>query len=487
MDSHGKHVTSLTTGVENEQDPNWSPDGTKIAYTDQPIGGTSSEIWVMNADGSGKTQLTSAPGFNENPNWSPDGSRLVFDSDRVAAGDLDLYSMAADGTDVKRLTSSPALDALPAYSPDGKQIVFVSDRLQKDSRRLFVMPATGGKPKRLITGDQPEFQMVPDWQRIRTGVLDKAAVPPGALLLTAGVTNTVDPLYDLDDAWSVQLTAGVTYRFNLTPSHGCAGVALYAPGMRSFKGARPLVTENCGGYFTYTPGPNKSGTYTVRVTAQPNTDAIVTYRLQSAPARPDDQGPGITLVDGQTRTGSVSGRGLDVVDLYRFQVLHPSVVRLGLDSGASLSLALTSLSGSEIAQAQAGTELVKTLEPATYLVAVKASGRTAGSYRLNLLVRAVTKTTITVGTARKVTIPVGQSVVLKTATTPAPAGGQVAIRLDYEDPLAGWVFRKLWQVAPEASVTFTPPSVGTWRVIASFRGTRFSNPSRAEYTTIVVT
>ena len=71
---------------------------------------------------------------------------------------------------------------------------------------------------------------------------------------------------------------------------------------------------------------------------------------------------------------------------------------------------------------------------------------------------------------RQVTIPVGESVLLQTATTPAPTGGQVVIRLDYEDPLAGWVFRKLWEVTPEASVTFTPPSVGPWRVIASFRG-----------------
>jgi hypothetical protein len=487
MDSHGKHVTPLTNGAENEQDPTWSPDGTKIAYTDEAVGAATREIWVMNADGSGKRQLTSAPNFSENPNWSPDGTHLVFDSDRLVKGDLDLYSMAADGSSVKRLTSSPALDALPAYSPDGKQIVFVSDRVQKDSRRLFVMPVAGGKPRQVIAGDQPEFQMVPDWQRIRTGVLDKPARPPGALLARAGVTSTVDPLYDLDDAWSVPMTAGVTYRVNLTPSHGCAGVALYGPGVRNFTVARPLMTESCGGYFTYTPGPNKNGTYTIRVTAQTNTDAIVSYRLQAAPAGPDDQGPGVPLADGQTRTGSVTGRGVDVVDLYRFQILHPSVVRIGLASGAALSLTLTSLSGSQLAATQAGTDLVKTFGAGTYLATVKAPGHVAGSYRLSLLVRAVTKTTLTVGRARHVTIPVGQSVVLTTSTSPAPTGGQVAIRLDYDDPLSGWVFRKLWEVAPQASVTFTPPSVGTWRVIASFRGTRSSNPSRSDYTTIVVT
>jgi Tol biopolymer transport system component len=72
------------------------------------------EVWVMNADGSGKTQLMSTPNFSENPNWSPDGSRIAFDSDRVEKGDLDIRTMRPDGSDVKRITSTPALDALPA-------------------------------------------------------------------------------------------------------------------------------------------------------------------------------------------------------------------------------------------------------------------------------------------------------------------------------------------------------------------------------------
>ena len=126
-------------------------------------------------------QLTDAPNFSENPNWSPDGTRIVFDSDRVEKGDLDIYSVKADGSDIRRLTNSPALDALPAYSPDGKQDRrSSSDRLQKDSRRLFTMSATGAKPKRVVVGNEPNFQMVPDWQPLRLGVREKPLVPPGS-------------------------------------------------------------------------------------------------------------------------------------------------------------------------------------------------------------------------------------------------------------------------------------------------------------------
>jgi Tol biopolymer transport system component len=290
IDSTGRNSKRLTSGAENEQDPSWSPDGTKIAYTVEATDGSTREVWVMNADGTNQTQLTSAPNFSENPNWLPDGSRIAFDSDRLEKGDLDVYSMRADGTDVKRLTTTPALDALPAYSPDGKQIVFVSDRIQKDSRRLFVLPAAGGRARRLIAGDEPGFQMVPDWQRIRPGTKERPAVPPGAPLGARGVADSVDPLYDQDDAWSLAMTAGVTYRFNLQPRGGCASAALYPPGTRAFAGTRSLVSRACGGYFTYTPGPGRDGTYTVLVSARPGTETIVPYRLAAAPAEPDDQG-----------------------------------------------------------------------------------------------------------------------------------------------------------------------------------------------------
>jgi dipeptidyl aminopeptidase/acylaminoacyl peptidase len=486
IDSTGRNAKRLTTGAENEQDPAWSPDGTRIAYTVEATDGSTREVWVMNADGTNQTQLTSTPNFSENPNWSPDGSRIAFDSDRLEKGDLDVYSMRADGSDVKRLTTTPALDALPAYSPDGKKIVFVSDRIQKDSRRLFVLPAAGGRARRLIAGDDPGFQMVPDWQRIRPGTKEKPAVPPGAPLGSNGAADRVDPLYDPDDAWSVAMTAGVTYRFNLQPRGGCASAALYAPGTRAFAGARTLVYRACGGYFTYTPGPGRDGTYTVLVSARPGTEAIVAYRLGAAPAQPDDQGPGIAVENGADVSGSVSSRGLDVVDLYHFDVTDRSIVRIGLESGGRLSLALETLSGKTLDRAVGGSGLVETLAPGTYLIAVSAPARASGSYRLSLLERVVTQTTLKIGTAKSVTIPLGQPVVLQSATTPAPAGGHVALRLDYEDPLAGWVFRQLWTVAPQGSVTFTPPAVGVWRVDAGFSGTRTSSPSRSDYVTINV-
>jgi TolB protein len=477
VDRAGRNPQQLTKGPLDEQDPAWSPKDNRIAYTVAAKDGLSRQIWVMDGDGGNPVQLTDTPNFSENPNWSPDGARIVFESDRVEKGDLEIYSMKADGSDVQRLTNNPALDALPAYSPDGKRIVFVSDRLQKDSRRLFTMSSTGAKPKRVVAGENPNFQMVPDWQPLRLGVREKAPVPPGPPLPTGGVTDKVDPLYDQSDAWSLKMEPGITYRINLSPRKGCASIGVYPPATRSFGSSRRVVFRECGGYFTLTPGPDRGGTYSLLVSAPPGTEAVVGYHLQAAAAQPDDQGPGVPLSSDARVPGSVSGKSIDVVDLYRFDVRKLSTVQAALASSPGIQLALTRLDGTRIADTTPGSPLRKTLKQGTYLLAVSAPGRIGGSYTLALLVRVVTKTTLTADGKARLTVPVGDTVVLRTETTPTPAGGTARLVLEYQDPLAGWVYRQSWDVSPGASVQFTPPAVGAWRVRATFFGTRGSSPS----------
>ena len=91
----------------------------------------------MRPDGSGVTALTNNEVRDEEPEWSPDGSRLAFTSARVqpppnfnccGVGPGDIYSMAADGTDVRTLVTDGGLDAAPAWSPDGTKIAFASTR-----------------------------------------------------------------------------------------------------------------------------------------------------------------------------------------------------------------------------------------------------------------------------------------------------------------------------------------------------------------------
>jgi hypothetical protein len=86
---------------ENRWGPDFSPNASKLAATRWD--GVQTDVVVMNADGSGEVQLTTAPGDDQQPAWSPDGTRIAFHSDRAPAG---LYTMLADGSTQTFLTES---------------------------------------------------------------------------------------------------------------------------------------------------------------------------------------------------------------------------------------------------------------------------------------------------------------------------------------------------------------------------------------------
>lgn len=101
VDPNGGNKRNLTQGSgTDEESPAWSPDGGQILY--QLYLNGSYDIWVMNADGSGKRALTSGPGDDEYPAWSRDGRFILFQSNRE--GDVDLYVMNADGSNIHRVT-----------------------------------------------------------------------------------------------------------------------------------------------------------------------------------------------------------------------------------------------------------------------------------------------------------------------------------------------------------------------------------------------
>jgi len=96
----------------DDRDPAWSPDGSKIAFSENHGG---RGIFVMNADGSGQTRLSDYPSSDRNPAWSPGGSKIVFMSDRD--GNYEIYVMNADGTGQHSLTDDEGYNRDPAWSP----------------------------------------------------------------------------------------------------------------------------------------------------------------------------------------------------------------------------------------------------------------------------------------------------------------------------------------------------------------------------------
>ena len=126
MNVDGTNQTRITNntdlaGANNDYYPEWSPDGTKLAFVyDGGNDPRSDQIYVMNADGSGRVNLSNNTAYEYNPTWSPDGTKIVFMTNRD--GNYELYVMNADGTNQTRLTYNvgDGIDPKTAndYSPD---------------------------------------------------------------------------------------------------------------------------------------------------------------------------------------------------------------------------------------------------------------------------------------------------------------------------------------------------------------------------------
>ncbi len=166
IDADGTNMRRITSpGVVNEQ-PSWSPNGRWIAFSSDRSG--DHDLWVVRPDGTGLRQVTDTPTFQEgNPNWSPDGGRLAYDICESAtfpcpgSPNYEIVTANADGTGVRRLTNVEGIDFNPAWSPDGTQIVFRSDRT--GFTHLFTMNADGSDQTQLTFRDFTGG-VDPDWQ-----------------------------------------------------------------------------------------------------------------------------------------------------------------------------------------------------------------------------------------------------------------------------------------------------------------------------------
>lgn len=124
--------------------PQWSPDGTRIAYVSferrKPI------VFVHNLLDGSRTVLANYEGSNSAPTWTPDGKKLAIVLTKD--GTSNIYLIGADGTGLTRLTNSQAIDTEPNFSPDGRYMLFTSDRA--GTPQIYRMRADGqGEAERM--------------------------------------------------------------------------------------------------------------------------------------------------------------------------------------------------------------------------------------------------------------------------------------------------------------------------------------------------
>lgn len=165
MNADGSGQRNITTGVSADfQDPDWSPDGRRIACSQAIIQNGVKGLYgvlVMNADGSNQVRLTFPGNIDITPRWSPDGNKLVFASERVGdLGTFQVYSMTSVGTSQSRLTNNSGENSRPAWSPDGTKLTFQSTL--RFSFDVFTINAGGGNQAELTSTLAQEAQ--PHWQ-----------------------------------------------------------------------------------------------------------------------------------------------------------------------------------------------------------------------------------------------------------------------------------------------------------------------------------
>jgi hypothetical protein len=327
-------------------------------------------------------------------------------------------------------------------------------------------------------------------------VAEPPSRPPGSALPAGGIRSTLNAVLDPSDAWSVELARGMTYRFNVT-SRACVTMQVYRPHIYSFATSRPVLETDCGGYQTFTPGPDGGGLYTVRVSAGGTGAATQPYLLTFAPAEADDIGPGLSLANGATVSGRISGRGIDNVDLFRITVPRDheqTTIDFHEKPTTQMDLMLLTEDGRRIRCAcdSGGRQRLRDiLRAGHYFVVVRSRHRSGGPYSLGVVTRDITTTTLTAtGGATFLDLTPGTAVTFTVHVAQAHDGGPLTLEIQRFDPLTRWQFSTLYRQQIGADGNFTtawiPPSVGRWRAHARFFGTRFSSFSESDWVNVRV-
>jgi Tol biopolymer transport system component len=133
----GGRSVRLTDHPADDQDPNFSPDGSQIVFRSERDGGG---IYVVPVLG-GEARLIAPKGSK--PRFSPDGKTIAFQLGTTLR-DSAIFLAPASGGKATKLQTNVLWAGGPAWSPDGSRILFLGSETARFPDSLYTVPANGG-------------------------------------------------------------------------------------------------------------------------------------------------------------------------------------------------------------------------------------------------------------------------------------------------------------------------------------------------------
>ena len=198
--------SQITSGDDwNDSDPQWSPDGRRIAFVSDRTGkafdmGHNTDVWVIDANGGPLTKISDHESGDNSPRWSPDGRTIAFLSSVPEKSHPKIWLAPSAGGAASRLAAD-GVDLIPGglrWAEDGKAIYFETGF--KGTSQLFRVDLAARKAAAVTTGDRTVHLV--DISEPATGLR------PGRVAYAVNDPTRLDDLYvaDLNGRNEKQLT-----------------------------------------------------------------------------------------------------------------------------------------------------------------------------------------------------------------------------------------------------------------------------------------